>query len=96
VFPHILPVLVRFLRPDRCRTLIHDLAAVGATLSQINSMEVTVMNSGESWSFEAVQSLVAMAREGVPVSVISLKLKRSITDVRAKLIDLGLNPPADA
>jgi hypothetical protein len=59
-------------------------------------MEVTVMNSGESWSFEAVQSLVALAREGVPVSVISLKLKRSIADVRAKLVDLGLNPPADA
>jgi hypothetical protein len=48
------------------------------------------------WSFEAVQTLVALAREGVPVSVISLKLKRSITDIRAKLNDLGVTPPAEA
>jgi Fe2+ transport system protein FeoA len=54
------------------------------------------MNSEGNWSFEAVQSLVALAREGVPVSVISLKLKRSITDVRAKLSDLGITPPAEA
>ena len=55
------------------------------------------MNSGEAnWTFESVQALVAMAREGVPVSVISLKLKRSIADVHAKLNDLGLTPPAEA
>jgi hypothetical protein len=58
--------------------------------------EVSAMNSEANWSFEAVQSLVALAREGVPVSVISLKLKRSITDVRAKLSDLGITPPAEA
>ncbi len=54
------------------------------------------MNFAEShWTYEAVQSLVAMAREGVPVSVMSLKLKRSITEVRAKLSDLGVTPPAE-
>lgn len=54
------------------------------------------MNGEGNWSFEAVQSLVTLAREGVPVSVISLKLKRSITEVRAKLNDLGITPPAEA
>ena len=55
------------------------------------------MNSSESaWTFEAVQSLVALAKEGVPVSIISLKLKRSSADVRAKLNDLGVTPPAEA
>jgi hypothetical protein len=42
------------------------------------------------WSFEAVQQLVAMARERVPVSVISLKLKRPEPAVRAKLAELGV------
>jgi hypothetical protein len=55
------------------------------------------MNSSEpAWTLEAVQTLIALAKEGVPVSVISLKLKRSIMEVRAKLVDLGLSPPADA
>jgi hypothetical protein len=48
------------------------------------------------WSLEAVQTLVALAKEGVPPSIISLKLKRSIADVRAKLVELGLSPPAEA
>lgn len=55
------------------------------------------MNSAENqWSYEAVQSLVSLAKEGVPVSVISLKLKRSIVEVRSKLNDLGITPPAEA
>jgi hypothetical protein len=59
-------------------------------------MEAPVMNSGEShWNYEAVQSLIALAREGIPVSVISLKLKRSVTEVRAKLNDLGVTPAAE-
>jgi hypothetical protein len=59
-------------------------------------MEV-IMNSADSpWTFEAVQTLVALVKEGVPPSVISLKLKRSITEVRAKISDLGLNPPTEA
>jgi hypothetical protein len=58
--------------------------------------EVSVMNSsGAPWSYEAVQALLALAREGVPVSVISLKLKRSVTEVRAKLDDLGVTPAAE-
>ena len=55
------------------------------------------MNSaGAHWSYEAVQALLSLAREGIPVSVISLKLKRSITEVRAKLDDLGVTPAAEA
>jgi hypothetical protein len=46
------------------------------------------------WNYESVQALLALAREGVPVSVISLKLKRSVTEVRAKLDDLGVTPTA--
>ena len=54
------------------------------------------MNSAEShWNYEAVQSLLALAREGMPVSVISLKLKRPVTEVRAKLSDLGITPAAE-
>ncbi|MGO4706137.1 hypothetical protein AB4072_10255 [Microvirga sp. 2MCAF38] len=49
-----------------------------------------------SWTFEAVQSLVTLAKEGAPVSVISLKLKRSVVEVRAKLDELGIIPPAEA
>ena len=52
-------------------------------------------SSGDSWSYESVQALLTLAREGIPVSVISLKLKRSITEVRAKLDDLGVTPTAE-
>jgi hypothetical protein len=63
----------------------------------VHATEVNAMNSSEAnWSFESVQALVSLAKEGVPASVISLKLKRSIADVRAKLNDLGLNPPTEA
>jgi hypothetical protein len=66
-----------------------------ATLTD-HRLEVSVMNSsGGSWSYEAVQALLTLAREGTPVSVISLKLKRSITEVRAKLDDLGVTPTAE-
>jgi hypothetical protein len=55
------------------------------------------MNPTEShWTYEAVQTLIALVKEGVPASVISLKLKRPITEVRAKIDDLGLTPPAEA
>ena len=47
-----------------------------------------------AWTLEAVQQLKELAREGVSVPVISLKLKRSITAVRAKLAELGLTAPA--
>ena len=51
--------------------------------------------SSTDWTLEAVQSLRVLAKEGVPVSIISLKLKRSVTDVRAKLNDLGITPMAE-
>jgi len=54
------------------------------------------MNSESPWTYEAVQMLMSLAREGMPASVISLKLKRPITDVRAKLSDLGITPAAEA
>jgi hypothetical protein len=47
-----------------------------------------------AWTIEAVQQLVELAREGVPVPVISLKLKRSITAVREKLAEIGVRAPA--
>jgi hypothetical protein len=55
-----------------------------------------IMDAQAPWTFEAVQSLVALAKEGVPISVISLKLKRSVVDVRAKLHDLGIAAPVEA
>ena len=42
------------------------------------------------WTLEAVQQLTDLAREGVPVPVISLKLKRSIASIHTKLTELGL------
>ena len=44
------------------------------------------------WTFESVQQLKTMAHERVPVSVISLKLKRPIDRVSAKLAELGITP----
>ncbi|MET0527022.1 MAG: hypothetical protein ABW003_01530 [Microvirga sp.] len=48
------------------------------------------------WTYESVQTLIALVKEGVPASVISLKLKRSIIQVQAKINDLGLTPPVEA
>ncbi len=45
------------------------------------------------WTLEAVRQLTELARKGVPVPVISLKLKRSITAIHAKLTELGLTAP---
>jgi hypothetical protein len=55
-----------------------------------------IMTDNDHWTLEAVQTLVALVKEGTPPSVISLKLKRSIADVRAKITDLGLTPPIEA
>jgi len=46
------------------------------------------------WTVEAVQKLISLARQRVPAEVISLKLKRSVIPVRAKLAELGLSAPA--
>jgi len=48
------------------------------------------------WTLEAVQQLRELARERVPVLVISLKLKRSIASIHAKLAEMGLTAPASA
>ena len=48
------------------------------------------------WTHEAVRELTELAREGVPVPVISLKLKRSVTAIHAKLSELGMTAPSGA
>jgi hypothetical protein len=48
------------------------------------------------WTLEAVQQLTELAREGVPVPVISLKLRRSVASIHAKLSELGLTAPSGA
>ena len=48
------------------------------------------------WTLEAVQELRTLAREGVPVPVISLKLKRSVAAIHSKLAELGLTAPSGA
>ncbi|MEH3148507.1 MAG: hypothetical protein PGN34_25010 [Methylobacterium frigidaeris] len=51
--------------------------------------------SETTWTLESVQQLRDMAREGVPASVMSLKLKRSLPDIHAKLAELGITPAAE-
>ena len=60
------------------------------------SLEVFMNPTGSHWTYEAVQTLIALVKEGAPASVISLKLKRPIAEVRAKIDDLGLTTPAEA
>jgi hypothetical protein len=43
------------------------------------------------WTYESVQELISLAREGVSDSVIALKMKRPLTDIHAKLSELGLS-----
>jgi hypothetical protein len=56
------------------------------------------MNNADEtrWSYEAVQQLIALAKERVPVSVMSLKLKRPLPAVQAKLAELGISTPVEA
>jgi hypothetical protein len=54
------------------------------------------VSAERAWTLEAVQELVTLTREGVPVSVISLKLKRSLASVEAKLAELGITPRPQA
>lgn len=55
-----------------------------------------VASNNRSWTYEQVQELIALARERVPASVISMRMKRSQSDVHAKLSELGLSVPPDA
>jgi hypothetical protein len=50
------------------------------------------VSADRPWTLEAVQELRTLAREGVSVSVISLKLKRTLASVEAKLLELGITP----
>lgn len=43
------------------------------------------------WSHDAVRQLLDLAREDVSAEVISLKLKRPVSDVRAKASELGVH-----
>jgi len=47
-------------------------------------------SANRPWTVESVHQLRELAREGVTVPVISLKLKLSLVSVRFKLADLGL------
>ncbi len=53
------------------------------------------MSIETNWSLDAVQSLRSMARDGHPVSVISLRLKRPVEAVSAKLAELGITPKVE-
>lgn len=43
------------------------------------------------WTIEAVQQLKELAREKVPATVISMKLKRPVSSIHAKASELGLS-----
>jgi hypothetical protein len=53
-------------------------------------------SADRAWTLEAVQQLTELAREGVSVPIISLKLKRSVAAIHAKLAELGLTAPSRA
>lgn len=42
------------------------------------------------WTFEEVQELMRLAREGVSDAHISIKTKRSLPEIHAKLAELGI------
>lgn len=54
------------------------------------------MSVDTQWSLDAVHNLRSMAREGVSVTVISLRLKRPVDAVCAKLAELGITPKVEA
>lgn len=48
------------------------------------------MDQQQGWTLNAIQQLRDMAKERIPVPTMSLKLKRPIEAVRAKLAEIGL------
>ena len=44
----------------------------------------------QGWTLDAIQQLREMAKERIPVTTMSLKLKRPVEAVRAKLAEIGL------
>jgi len=63
--------------------------------TEIEPGKETGMNEVNSqdrpWSYESVQELISLVREGVPDTVIAMKMKRSLTDIHSKLSELGLS-----
>lgn len=43
------------------------------------------------WSHDSVRQLLDLAREDVSAEIISLKLKRPVSEVRAKASELGVH-----
>lgn len=54
-----------------------------------------VIDQDRPWTLANVQDLHALAREKVPASIISLRLRRSQADVHAKAAELGLSLVAE-
>ena len=54
------------------------------------------MANETSWTLDAVHELRVMAKEGLTLPVMSLKLKKSVEAVAAKLAELGITPAASA
>lgn len=48
------------------------------------------MDQQQGWTLDAIQQLREMAKERIPVTTMSLKLKRPVEAVRAKLAEIGL------
>lgn len=49
-----------------------------------------MLETSRAWSLESVRQLLELARERVPASIISLKLKRSEREIHAKASELGV------
>lgn len=48
------------------------------------------MDQQQGWTLDAIRQLREMAQERIPVTTMSLKLKRPVDAVRAKLAEIGL------
>lgn len=48
------------------------------------------MDQQQGWTLDAIQQLREMAKERIPVNTMSLKLKRPVDVVRAKLAEIGV------
>ena len=48
------------------------------------------MDQQQGWTLDSIQQLREMAKERIPVTTMSLKLKRPVEVVRAKLAEIGV------
>ncbi len=77
------------------RQAVANFAAEACVDSQANRrapMTLFDATQDRPWTIKAVQQLLELAREQVPVSVMSLKLCRSVGAIHAKLAELGATP----